>query len=113
MPKAVNFDITRRVPAGKSSQIAKLEYSTDAKVLRVEFRNGGTYDYTDVPNAVAATGIIIEIGTGFSIGQWLNQQIKPHYPYTKVAKELIPDLELESKPTDEYWADIHTKGAMR
>lgn len=36
-----------------SSSIAFIGYDTTTMLLRIAFRNGGTYDYYDVPQTVA------------------------------------------------------------
>jgi hypothetical protein len=81
---SLNFDITRRIPEGKSSQIARLDYSTESNVLRVEFKNGGTYDYLGVPANVAAPGLTLEIKAPFSLGSWFASEIKNVYAFRKV-----------------------------
>lgn len=102
MSKPVHFDITRSVPVGKSSQISRAEYSTESKVLRIHFRSGGTYDYSDVPIAVACVGLTSQIDTRFSIGKWFIAEIKPHYPCAKIARELTVDHSADEMSDDEY-----------
>jgi hypothetical protein len=36
----------------ESSTISRFKYEADRKVLTVEFKSGGTYNYYDVPKAV-------------------------------------------------------------
>jgi hypothetical protein len=35
-----------------SSNIERFKYDTSSRILKVEFKNGGTYDYFDVPESV-------------------------------------------------------------
>ena len=67
-----------RVPV-ESSNIASIGFDEDTNTLEIEFRNGGVYQYFDVPFAVY-DGLI----EADSKGQYLAQQIKGQYRYVKV-----------------------------
>ena len=62
-----------------SSNIAGFGYVENSQVLKVEFKNGGTYDYFDVP--------LVEFQSmkaADSRGKYLAQHIKGRYRYAKV-----------------------------
>ena len=63
----------------ESSNIARYRYNADTQVLTVEFNNGGTYDYYDVPEMV-----FNQMGEAESKGQFLAQNIKGVYRYARV-----------------------------
>lgn len=62
-----------------SSNILKIKYYEDQYILEVEFQNGGTYQYYDVP---------ITIWENFkaadSKGKYLHEHIKGNYRYSRV-----------------------------
>jgi hypothetical protein len=64
-----------------SSSVASAGYDPAAQVLEVEFRNGGVYQYLDVPG---------DEYEGFreadSKGRFLNSEIKPHHRYRRLRK---------------------------
>lgn len=62
-----------------SSNVAAVGYEEDSQTLQVEFNNGSTYQYFDVPHAIFE-GLL---GAG-SIGQYLNQNVKGTYRYSRV-----------------------------
>ncbi len=62
-----------------SSNIASIGYDTDSQTLEIEFLNGGVYQYFDVPQNVHD-----ELMGASSHGQYLAQNIKGHYRYSKV-----------------------------
>ncbi len=62
-----------------SSNIARYQYNSNGHVLTVEFRNGGTYDYYDVPQAV-----FDQMNAAASKGQFLAQNVKGVYRYARV-----------------------------
>lgn len=62
-----------------SSNIARFRYDERARVLTVEFKNGGTYDYYDVPQVVFA-----QMQSAPSKGQFLAQNVKGAYRYARV-----------------------------
>lgn len=61
-----------------SSNIARYRYDEKAHVLTVEFKNGGTYSYYDVPQAV-----FDQMKTAASKGQFLAQNVKGVYRYAR------------------------------
>lgn len=63
----------------ESSNIARYRYNSNAQTLTVEFKNGGTYDYYDVPDMVFA-----QMETAVSKGQFLAQHVKGVYRYARV-----------------------------
>ncbi len=66
------------VATPESSNISQIGYDRDTSVLEVEFNNGGTYLYYDVPESVWE-----EFKGADSKGQFLHQQIKGMYRYSK------------------------------
>lgn len=62
-----------------SSNIASIGYDADSQTLEIEFLNGGVYQYFDVPQHVYK-----EIMSANSHGQYLAQNIKGIYRYSKV-----------------------------
>lgn len=48
-------------------------------VLIVEFKSGGVYGYSDVPNTTAEVLLVAE-----SIGKEINLIVKPFYPHAKL-----------------------------
>lgn len=62
----------------ESSNIARFVYDDASYVLKVEFKNGGIYDYFDVPQQVFEG-----MRNAPSKGQYLAQQIKGIYRYAR------------------------------
>ena len=62
-----------------SSNVAGFEYIKETQVLIVEFKNGGRYNYYDVPE-----GVFEGMKAASSTGQFLAQNIKGHYRYARV-----------------------------
>ena len=62
-----------------SSNIASIGYDETSQTLEIEFLNGGVYQYFDVPN-----NIYVGIMGADSHGQYLAQNIKGYYRYSKV-----------------------------
>jgi hypothetical protein len=62
-----------------SSNIASIGYDENSQTLEIEFLNGTIYQYFDVPNR-----IFQEIMAANSHGQYLAQNIKGIYRYSKV-----------------------------
>ncbi len=62
-----------------SSNIARYRYDEKGRVLTVEFKNGGTYNYYDVPSSVYE-----RMNAAASKGQFLAQNIKNTYRYARV-----------------------------
>lgn len=63
----------------ESSNIARFGYDSSSRTLRVEFKNGGTYDYFDVPD-----NVFTQMQSAGSKGQFLAQNIKGLYRYARV-----------------------------
>ena len=63
----------------QSSNIARYRYDAGTHVLTVEFKNGGTYNYYDVPQRIYEL-----MYAAPSIGQFLAQNIKGAYRYASV-----------------------------
>ncbi len=61
-----------------SSNIARFRYTKETQVLTVEFKNGGRYDYYDVPETVYEG-----MTRATSVGQYLAQNIKSNYRYAR------------------------------
>ena len=66
------------VSSPESSTIAGFGYVKDTQVLTVEFKNGGRYNYYDVPE-----GIFDQMKAAPSKGQFLAQNIKGRYRYAR------------------------------
>lgn len=62
-----------------SSNIARYKYEGKSHVLTVEFRNGGTYNYYDVPQQV-----FDQMTAAHSKGGFLAQNIKGAYRYARL-----------------------------
>ena len=62
-----------------SSNLARFKYDDKARVLTVEFKNGGTYNYYDVPQAVFE-----QMKAAPSKGEFLARSIKGAYRYARV-----------------------------
>ena len=63
----------------ESSNVRSVGYDVQTKVLEVEFKNGGVYQYKDVPQETY-TGLM----ASNSKGQFLNANIKNDYVVTKL-----------------------------
>lgn len=62
-----------------SSNIAAIGYDVNSQTLEIEFLNGGVYQYFDVPQHVYD-----DLMSAGSHGQYLAQNIKGAYRYSKV-----------------------------
>ena len=62
----------------ESSNIARFAYDADSHVMTVEFTNGATYNYYDVPNF-----IFDQMKAASSKGQFLAQNVKGVYRYAR------------------------------
>ena len=63
----------------ESSNIAGFDYNKATRVLTVEFKNGGRYEYYDVPEIAYE-----QMKAAPSKGQFLAQNIKNNYRYARV-----------------------------
>ncbi|MBV5306472.1 MAG: KTSC domain-containing protein [Desulfobulbaceae bacterium] len=62
-----------------SSNIQAIGYDPDSQTLEVEFNHGSVYQYVGV-----SQGEHEEMMNADSKGQYLNANIKSHYPYVKL-----------------------------
>lgn len=67
------------VDTPESSNISRFRYDDAYQILEVEFKNGGVYQYFDVPGAIFA-----QMQSASSKGQFLAQNVKGHYRYARV-----------------------------
>ncbi|SDD31338.1 KTSC domain-containing protein [Actinokineospora iranica] len=67
-----------RMPVS-SSTVASVGYDATRRILEVEFRNGGVYQYLDVPKKV-----YWQFVSAKSPGTYLNGEIKDAYDTRKV-----------------------------
>ena len=65
----------------RSSSVASAGYDAAARVLEVEFRNGGVYQYLDVPGDEYE-----EFRGADSKGTFLNTEIKPRHRYRRLRR---------------------------
>lgn len=66
------------IESPESSNIARFGYDESSQILTVEFNNGGSYNYYDVPMMVFE-----QMKAAPSKGQFLGQCIKGVYRYAK------------------------------
>jgi KTSC domain len=64
-----------------SSAVASAGYDKAARILRLRYTNGRTYDYFAVPASVYSALLTAE-----SAGEFVNNQIKPRYEYSEVVQ---------------------------
>lgn len=69
----------KTIDAVGSSNIEKIEYNEEERELCVTFKGGSVYAYADVP-AYKAT----ELEEASSKGSYINQNIKPESPCTRI-----------------------------
>lgn len=62
----------------ESSNISRVGYDETSRVLKVEFKNGNSFDYFDIPGSTFQA-----MRNSPSKGQYLAQQIKGAYRYAK------------------------------
>jgi hypothetical protein len=62
-----------------SSNVAAVGYDVDSSTLQVEFNNGATYQYFDVPEH-----LFDGLRDAHSVGEYLATHIKGSYRYSKV-----------------------------
>lgn len=62
----------------ESSNIARFGYDSSSRILKVEFKTGGVYDYFDVPES-----FFDGMRNAPSKGQYLAQQIKGTFRYAR------------------------------
>jgi hypothetical protein len=66
------------IESPESSNIARFGYDSDSRILKVEFKAGGVYDYFDVPE-----NVFDGMRNAPSKGQYLAQQIKGTFRYAR------------------------------
>jgi KTSC domain len=71
-----------RIPV-ESSMIDSIGF--EKNVLEVQFRNGGLYQYLDVPESVLA-----ELMRAGSKGRFFNQRIRGRYPALRLQRQAMP-----------------------
>ena len=62
-----------------SSNVESIGYDEDSSTLEIEFKNGATYQYFDVPE-----NVFNELRNANSVGEYLAASIKGSYRYSKV-----------------------------
>ena len=67
------------IPINGSSNIAAVSYDADSKTLTVDFLDGDSYEYANVPESVANG-----FGTAPSPGRYFYQHVRNLYAYEKV-----------------------------
>ena len=70
--------MAREIPFAASSNLSSVSYDDETQELSVSFHKSGVYVYSGVPPTVADG-----FSTAPSAGQYLNQFVKPLYPYTR------------------------------
>lgn len=65
----------------KSANIKSVGYDNEAKALEIEYKNGGLYQYLDVPAKTVA-----ELHAAESMGSYLHKTIKPNHVCKKVGE---------------------------
>jgi KTSC domain-containing protein len=78
-----------------SSNVKKVGYDSERRVLRAEFRGGGTYDYSGVPPTAYS-----EMMDGRSIGSYLHNEVKPRFAQHKVEDAPQPVRDTGSAPIE-------------
>ena len=68
-----------RVQVTDSSNVAEITYDDQTQTLQVEFKNGGVYQYFDVPQ-----NIYDAFASAESKGRFLISQIKGAFRYARV-----------------------------
>lgn len=63
----------------RSTNIAKVDYDSDAQVMTITFQSGGAWKYTGVP-----VGVFQGIQGASSAGSYFHRNIKNRYAETEV-----------------------------
>lgn len=69
----------KMIPLPGSKNIARAGYDPATQTLRIEFRNGGAYDYADVPSETH-TGLV----AADSPGSYFHKEIRGKYGHRKL-----------------------------
>lgn len=83
----------------KSSQILTIGYDQTARMLEVEFKGGGVYQYLNVPEHVAQ-----ELRFSDSVGSYFGANIRGAYRTLKVDPDSGEGKPLEDRPCSEKQA---------
>lgn len=67
-----------------SSQITTTKYTPDTETLEVEFKSTGVYQYSKVPSEIWDKIVVGNKDPSFSIGKFVNSDIKGKYEYQKI-----------------------------
>ncbi len=62
-----------------SSNLSAYEYLPDTRVLRIRFKSGRTYQYSDVPSQV-----VLDLEAASSPGSFFSASIKNSFSYTQI-----------------------------
>lgn len=65
--------------AVSSSNVDSVGYDAETQTLEVAFRSGDVYQYSGVPE-----GVYQAIMATSSVGSYLNSEVYPNYPATKL-----------------------------
>lgn len=63
----------------ESSQIHAVGYDADTKTLRIHFKSGGVYDYSDVPPTLHQ-----ELLAAKSVGSFFHHKVRGFYTHKKL-----------------------------
>ena len=66
-----------------SSMVRSFQYFNDTQVLEIEFVNGGSYEYFDVPQHVYDDLLSLSQNGG-SVGQYVSRSIRKSYRHSKL-----------------------------
>jgi len=70
--------VVNRIPV-TSTSIISAGYDPDTKTLELEFVNGNTYQYLDVPQSIYEALLAAD-----SKGAFVNTHVKDHYRYSQI-----------------------------
>ncbi len=76
--KFENNDYSKMIDV-HSSSIKSIGYDEDLEILYINFKNNSSYQYFDVPEAVA-----YDLLNAFSVGEHFSNYIRPFYNYAPV-----------------------------
>ncbi|GAC1516731.1 MAG: KTSC domain-containing protein [Gemmatimonadaceae bacterium] len=74
-----------RVPV-ESKSIRAIGYDSDTRVLEIEFRSGGVYDYADVPVGVYEAMLRAE-----SKATFFRAEVRERFQFTRIGEVLRAD----------------------
>jgi hypothetical protein len=69
----------RSIYTEKSSRIVAIEYDPDTKTMKIVFKRGGVYSYSDVPEE-----IMDAFGRGGSLGKTFDALVRGKFNYQKL-----------------------------